>query len=406
MLICSKCLYPENHALNIFIENNICSGCKVHNEKYEIDWKQKGEELIKIFNRYKSKKGNYDCIIPVTGGGDSFFIVDFVVNKLKGNPLLVNYNTHYNSPVGVYNLALLRSKFDNDFLQLTLDPIKIKKITRQSLIKFGSMYWHCLAGQTVFPVRVAVNYKIPLIIWGAHQGIDQVGMFSHFDNVEMSEKYRKDHDLMGYDQKNLIGEICSANDLKDFEYPSQNEILSNGIKGIYLNNYIFWDSFGQHQRMQKKYRYNMNVQNRTFDKYNYAHCLYYSDVHDYIKYLKHGYSKINDNVAREIRLRRISKSYGRKLINFYINKKPKFLDSFLKWIELTEEGFRFIVDAHRSKKAWVRNSDWEWIKTGEFTKDEKKMSIKNNLFFKYEKNISEKFSKKTLIYDKGFDINI
>ncbi len=51
------------------------------------------------------------------------------------------------------------------------------------------MYWLILAGQTV------VRYKVPLIIWGAHQALEQVGMFSHEHEVEMSRRYRKDHDL-------------------------------------------------------------------------------------------------------------------------------------------------------------------------------------------------------------------
>ena len=51
---------------------------------------------------------------------------------------------------------------------------------------------------------MAVNYKIPLIIWGAHQGLEQVGMFSHKHEVEMSRKYRENHDLFGFEAEELI----------------------------------------------------------------------------------------------------------------------------------------------------------------------------------------------------------
>ncbi len=404
MKICKECLYPENHALKITFKDGVCSGCRIHKEKYNIDWSSKEESLKKLFKRYKSKKGYYDCIIPVTGGGDSFFIVDYVTRVLKGNPLLVNYNTHYNSPVGIYNLALLRSKFDNDFLQMTTNPRKVKKITKESLIKFGSIYWHCIAGQTAFPVQVAVKYKIPLIIWGAQQGIDQVGMFSHNDKVEMNEKYRKNHDLMGYDANDLVGEICDQDDLVNYQYPSMNDLEKVGVRGIYLNNYMFWDSFKQHADMHKKYKYNFNIQNRTFDKYNYSHCLYYSDVHDYIKFLKHGYSKVNDNVSREIRLKRITKNYGKTLISFYINKKPKFLKQFIDWLGITNESFYFIMENHRSKICWNRNKNWNWDYKGKFLNFENKVFKKNNYYFKYKKNISKKFKKKTIVFEKGFDI--
>ena len=45
----------------------------------------------------------------------------------------------------------------------------VKKLTRATLELMGSMYWHCLAGKTVFPVQMAVRLKIPLIVWGMHQ---------------------------------------------------------------------------------------------------------------------------------------------------------------------------------------------------------------------------------------------
>ena len=102
---CKKCLYSENHALNIIIDDDgICSGCRVHEEKNTIDWIKREEELIELLNQYRNTSGNnYDCIIPVSGGKDSFFIVDTIKNKFKMNPLLVTYNKQYNTAVGYRN---------------------------------------------------------------------------------------------------------------------------------------------------------------------------------------------------------------------------------------------------------------------------------------------------------------
>ena len=45
---CKKCLYTDDHPLNLFIDNEgICSGCRVHEEKYKIDWEEKEKQLIK-----------------------------------------------------------------------------------------------------------------------------------------------------------------------------------------------------------------------------------------------------------------------------------------------------------------------------------------------------------------------
>ena len=99
MKYCSKCLYPINHPLNIiFDKNNICSGCLIHKEKDKLDWVNRFNKLKKIAKTYRStKKDKFDCIVPVTGAKDSYFILHIVKNLLKLNPLIVNYNTHYNN---------------------------------------------------------------------------------------------------------------------------------------------------------------------------------------------------------------------------------------------------------------------------------------------------------------------
>src|SRR5687768_16244049 len=195
MRYCKRCLYPENHPLYItFDKEGICSGCRVHEEKDILDWAPRFQKLKDILLGYQSKSGNnYDCIVPVSGARDSYFIVHTLTKVYGLNPLLVTYNKHYNTRVGIRNFSYLKTIFDCDALTQTCDPEKLKRITRYTLEKMGSMYWHCLAGQTVFPVQIAVRLKIPLIVWGAHQGVDQVGMFSHTDEVEMTRKYRKEH---------------------------------------------------------------------------------------------------------------------------------------------------------------------------------------------------------------------
>jgi N-acetyl sugar amidotransferase len=294
----------SSHPLHlIFDEEGVCSGCRVHEEKDQIDWVDRASKLAGILDGYRSKTGrNYDCIIPVSGARDSYFIVHTIKNKYGMNPLLVTYNKQYNTAVGVRNLANLRIRFDCDLMTLTLNPETVKKITRSTLRRIGSIYWHCLAGQTVYPVQISVKFKIPLIIWGAHQGIDQVGMFSHLDEVEMTRKYRKEHDLMGIEAENLIDDFdnITESDILPFRYPDNSELEQVGVRGIYLNNYIRWDSRIQHEQMIRDYGYETAPQSRTFDTYNDVDCWNYSDVHDYMKWVKHGYGKVVDHACREI----------------------------------------------------------------------------------------------------------
>ena len=117
---CKRCLYTTNHPLGLTIDNEgICSGCRIHEEKDYLDWKERGDRLTKLVKDYKSKDSrNYDCIIPLTGAGDSFYIVHIVKNKLGLNPLLVTYNRYYNTPLGIHNLATLRRKFNCDIITM------------------------------------------------------------------------------------------------------------------------------------------------------------------------------------------------------------------------------------------------------------------------------------------------
>jgi N-acetyl sugar amidotransferase len=365
MKYCKRCLYPENHPLNIiFDEEGICSGCRIHEEKDKLDWEIRGKKLKSILDAYRNTSGsNYDCIIPVSGARDSYFIVHTIKNLYGMNPLLVTYNKLYNTAVGVRNLANLRIQLDCDIMTLTVNPETVKKITRATIRKMGSIYWHCLAGQTVYPVQIAVKFKIPLIIWGIHQGIDQVGMYSHLDEVEMTRKYRKEHDLMGYEAEDLIDDFdgITQEDITQYIYPADKEIESVGVRGIYLSNYLRWDSKSQHEEMIKLYQYESATQTRTFDLYNDVDCWNYSDVHDYIKTIKCGYGKVLDHACREIRLRRMTREMGIELVNKYQEVIPKNLKRFLDWLGITENAFNYLIDQYRNKNYWKRDTNWDWV---------------------------------------------
>jgi N-acetyl sugar amidotransferase len=364
MQTCTRCLYSAIHPLHIlFDDEGVCSGCRVHEEKDFLDWDKRGEKLELILKDYRSSSGrNYDCIVPVSGARDSYFIVHTIKKVYGMNPLLVTYNKHYNTDVGIRNLANLRIKFDCDIMTQTINPEVVKKITRSTFRRFGSIYWHCLAGQSVFPVQLAVKLKIPLIIWGAHQGVDQVGMFSHLNEVEMTRKYRKEHDLMGYEAEDLIDDFdgIKEKDISPFKYPDSREIEQIGVRGIYLNNFIRWDSRLQHEKMIEIYGYETAKQTRTFDFYNDVDCWNYSDIHDYIKFIKYGYGKALDHACRDIRLGHITREDALDLVRGYSELPPKNLELFISWLGITKNAFYYVLDQHRNPDLWERDLDWNW----------------------------------------------
>lgn len=364
MKFCRRCLYPETHPLGLTLDHEgICSGCRVHEEKDAFDWAPRLERLREIVEPYRTKVGGqFDCVVPICAGKDSWFTMHVVKNVLGLRPLMASYNIHYNTPVGIRNQDYLRLAFDAPLVQRTASPDTVRAVNRATLDAMGSIYWHIQAGRTAFPVQTAINYRIPLIIWGVHQGIDQVGMFSHLEEVEMNRRYRKDHDLMGWDTPDLVTAYPELDDdmLDAFHYPNDDDLKMVGVRGLYLNNFVRWDSKAQHELMIREFGYETLRQARTFDPYNTIYCHHYSGLHDRIKFAKWGYGKCTDHATREIRLKRLARREGADLVRRYADVVGDDEQLFLDWQGMSRDELWSLVDQHRSPTMWARDRDG-WI---------------------------------------------
>lgn len=361
---CRRCLYTTAHPLGLTLDaEGICSGCRIHEEKDRLDWRARWQALEALVQPYRSASSkNYDCIVPVTGANDSYWVVHLVKERLRLNPLLVTYNKYFNTALGIRNIANLRIRFNCDILVQNVNPLSVKKITRTTLRQFGSIYWPCLAGQTVFPVQTAVRYGTPLIVWGAHQGLEQVGMFSHEHEVEMTRRYRKDHDLMGHEADDLLStfDTLREEDIWQYRYPDDADLRRIGVRGIYLGNYVRWDPKAQHEKMIESYGYKSAPFARTFDTYDHVDCYNFMDLHDYLKLGKHGFSKVTDHACREIRHGRLSRVAGATLVRRYQDAPLRYVSNFCAWLGVDERALSFIINQHRNALFWSQGAPGRW----------------------------------------------
>lgn len=411
---CKRCLYSTAHPLGLTLdEEGICSGCRVHEEKDMLDWGLRWQKLERLVKPYRNQDGNnYDCIIPVSGAQDSYYIVHLVKERLGLNPLLVTYNKYFNTPLGIRNLANLRIQFNCDILYQNVNPISVKKITRSTLRRFGSIYWPILAGQTVFPVQTAVRYKIPLIIWGAHQGLEQVGMFSHEHEVEMTRRYRKDHDLMGYEADDLLSifDTLKEEDIWQYRYPDDQDLNDIGVRGIYLGNYVRWDPKAQHEQMIREYGYHTASFARTFDCYDYVDCFNYMNLHDELKLCKHGFSKVTDHATREIRHGRMTREEGLALVRQYEQTPSEYSQLFLDWIGVTPRSMQFLMDQFRNPKFWTQTVFGKWDFNGWSTCQSSNhllpnVSRKSPVCFNVNDTLDGEIDPKYITFGKGITLN-
>jgi hypothetical protein len=207
-----------------------------------------------------------------------------------------------------------------------------------------------------------VRYRVPLIIWGAHQGLEQVGMFSHEHEVEMTRRYRKDHDLMGREAEDLLSsfDILKDEDIWQYRYPCDQDLKAVGVRGIYLGNYVRWDPKAQHEQMMQQYGYRTSAFKRTFDCYDHVDCYNYLDLHDLLKLYKHGYSKVTDHASREIRFGRLTRAQGLALVRSHEQAPLTYLAGFCNWLGATPKGLQFLIDRHRNPRYWREPEPGRW----------------------------------------------
>lgn len=372
MRYCFRCCYPENtKPAIIFDEKGICSGCRTFEKRQltKIDWDEKKQKLKEILDFYKEKarkEGSpFDCIIPISGGKDSHYQAHLITQVYKMKPLFVAYNHSYNTKIGMRNLSNIVEKFGCDLIRYSTNPQTARKLSRYMLKKVGDLTWHYHAGIMTFPIQTAVRYKIPLIIWGEHGMGYLFGMYNLDDNIEFTKKHRQEHLMRGYEPEDILedpeNKEISKTDLAPFFYPSDDEINSIGVRGIYLSNFYPWNQFENTKMVIEKYGFEtFQKRKTTFNLYEKVED-FFQDTHNYLKYLKFGYGRVTDHASIEIRHQRMAREEGIEMIKKYEHlHRPKNLDVFLKFAGITEKEFEGSIEHLRDPDMWEKNSKNEW----------------------------------------------
>jgi N-acetyl sugar amidotransferase len=375
---CKKCVYPESSAVKLhFDEDGICSGCRVSENKEEIDWNERARLLKEIVENYRSKNGsNYDCIIPVSGGKDSHYQTYYMTKELGLKPLLVTYHGNNYLEVGEENLKNMRQVFDVDHIVFGPSVETLKKLNRICFKLMGDMNWQGHAGIFSTPVQVAVKFKIPLIIWGEHGRLDLGGQYSLHDLVEMTARDILEHCKRGYDWDSMtdegleklgrpeLKEGLTARDLFCYKYPNMREIADVGVRGLYLGNYIPWDANKQTEFVRKNYGFKISEESfdRTYRKMSNLDDMHENGIHDYLKYIKFGYGRASDHVSKDIRLGVMTREKGIEMVKKYDHVKPRDLYRWLDYVDMTEEEFDRVCDTFRDPSVWWKDESGNWQK--------------------------------------------
>ncbi len=363
MKICTKCVMPNTKPDLHFDEEGVCDACRSQESKNQkIDWKTREQEFLDLVQKYKIHP-DYDCVIGVSGGKDSTYQV-LKVLELGLNPLCICFEPTLPTEIGRKNLENLNN-LGVDLIHIKRNPIVYKKLAREAFIRTGDNEWQNHLGIFTTVPKFAVNFNIPLIIWGESPQIEYGGpATSKTRNVLDRQWLEEFGGLLGNRISDMIGvDGLTKRDLSLYTYANDEDIHKVGVKGLFLGYYFKWDL---REVLKKSKEYGFSVQDRpvetTYENFENLDC-YSNHLHDYLKYVKYGFGRATDNACLDVRLGYISREEAIRLVNKYDGIPPKkAIKEYLKYTGFTQEEFDKIVDSYTNKRIFKRDENGKFLK--------------------------------------------
>lgn len=368
---CTKCLIPNSKPDISFNEKGICNACINFENRVEIDWESRKKEFKKIIDSYKNKsQSNWDCIVPVSGGKDSTYQVVKIL-ELDMNPLCVTATTCDESPIGRQNIENLKN-LGVDHLQVSPNPKIRAKLNKIGLEQVCDISWAEHVGIFTIPVRAAVNFRVPLIIWGENSQNEYGGPAAAVENKILNRKWLEEFGgLLGLRVSDLEGMYgIKKKHLINYTYPTDEELKNVGVTGLFLGRYYPWDGLSNSLIAQG---YGFKPFSKTVEgsMVNYENIdNHQTGIHDYQKFIKFGFGRTTDIASLHIRRGRITREDGLNFVKRHEGKFPwkylgKDLSEILKPLDITMESFIETCDSFTNKKIFKTDSKGNLIKDKE-----------------------------------------
>jgi N-acetyl sugar amidotransferase len=366
---CVKCLLPGTKPDLSFDNFGVCSACNAFLLRPEVNWGERKKEFMDIVAKYKvANEGNWDCIVPVSGGKDSTVQV-LKMLELGLNPLVVNARTCDFSELGRQNLENIKA-LGVDCLEFSPNPIVRKRLNKICLELVGDISWPEHVGIFTIPVRAAVEYSVPLIIWGENSQNEYGGPASAQKNNVLTRKWLEEFGgLLGLRVSDLVESgLFSEKELLPYRYPSDEKLSTVGVTGLFLGHYFEWDGLSNYLLAQVHgfKTFERNVEGSFVNYENLDN--HQTGIHDYFKFLKYGFGRATDIASLHIRRGRITREQGLSAIRDIDGSFPnsclgKPLVQILNDINLSVDDFLTICDKYTNKSIFKINGNGQLIRS-------------------------------------------
>ncbi len=368
LIYCKKCVMPSTKPDLHLDEDGICNACRSYDARKEVNWSERRKELEKILDKYRGKdNSNWDCIVPVSGGKDSTFQVVQML-QLGMNPLCVTATTCDLTEIGRRNIENIK-RLGVDYIEFSPNPLVRAKLNRIGLKQVGDISWPEHVGIFTIPVRAAVQFNIPLIVWGENSQNEYGGPAASSNNNHLDRRWLEEFGgLLGLRVSDLVGfENLTKKDLIPYFYPDDSELHRIGVTGLFLGYYLPWDGFSN-SLVAQAYGFEVSATTTLGSMVNYENLdNYQTAIHEYFKFLKFGFGRATDHACLHIRRGRLSREIGLSIVRRLDGKYPiqylgKSLEDILYPLDISVDEFNKICDKYTNKKIFKRDVSGALIK--------------------------------------------
>lgn len=371
MKYCTRCVMPDTKPDLQLDTEGVCNACRSYERRNEINWDERKRELLQILEKYRQPDGsNWDCIVPVSGGKDSTYQVIRML-QLGMNPLCVTSTTCDLSDIGRKNIENLKH-LGVDYVEFSPNPLIRVQLNRIGLEQVGDISWPEHIGIFTIPVRAAVQFNIPLIIWGENPQNEYGGPAAAAESNILNRRWlERFGGLLGLRISDVVGiDDIDPRNLIPYTYPSDEDLARVGVTGLFLGYYLPWDGLSNALIAQAHglTTYQKTVEGSMVNYENLDN--YQTGIHDYFKFLKFGFGRATDLACMQVRHGRLTRQDALEIVKKQDGKFPwnylgKPLEDILKPLELTVEEFIQICDKFTNKKLFQQDKLGNLVKDGD-----------------------------------------
>ncbi len=367
-----------------FDEDFVCDACRMaENKMHNIDWETREKELIELCDKYRRDDGSYDCLVPGSGGKDSFYTSHMLKYKYGMNPLTMTWAPHIYTDWGWKNLqAWIHAGFDNHLI--TANGKVHRLLTRLALENLLHPFQPFILGQKNLAPKIAAAYDIPLVFYGENEA-EYGNPIKDTDSAERDWSY---FTASGKD-KIYIGGTSLADltdkfgfksvDLDPYLPTNPENMISKDVKIHYLGYYLCWHPQGAYYYAVEQGGFQAAPERTsgTYSKYNGIDDKM-DDFHYYTTFIKFGIGRATYDASQEIRNEEITREEGVGLVKKFDGEFPeRFADEIFRYLSISEKDFPIasqmfqqpimdrdyfmsLVDKFRSPHLWKQeNNQWK-----------------------------------------------